>query len=239
MFDAITDVPPPVNEPVRSFAPGSAERTALEARLKQMAGGAGRADHDDRRRAAPRRRRTHRRGAAAPQGAVLGTLSNATAGRRPGRGRGGTRRRPGAGGACPTTTGPRSSSRPPTCWPGRGGNTLAAATMLGQSKTCYQAEIDTAVRAGRLLALQRLLRPADPRRAADQLARRVEPLRPPPARGFRAGDHAVQLHRDRRQPAHRAGADGQHRAVEARHRRSSSPRTTRCGCWRRPACRPG
>src|ERR687888_888269 len=37
MFDAITDVPAPINEPVHSFAPGSAERTALEARLKQLA----------------------------------------------------------------------------------------------------------------------------------------------------------------------------------------------------------
>ena len=72
-----------------------------------------------------------------------------------------------------------------------------------------------AVRADRLLAVQRLLRPADPRRAAGQLAGGVEPLRPPPARGLRARDHAVQLHRDRRQPAHRAGADGQHRGVEA------------------------
>ena len=38
MFDAITDVPPPVNEPVRSFAPGSGERTALEQRLKRFSG---------------------------------------------------------------------------------------------------------------------------------------------------------------------------------------------------------
>jgi 1-pyrroline-5-carboxylate dehydrogenase len=30
------------------------------------------------------------------------------------------------------------------------------------------------------------------------------------ARGLRLRDHAVQLHGDRRQPAHRAGADGQH-----------------------------
>jgi hypothetical protein len=26
MFDAVTQVPPPVNEPVHDFAPGSAER---------------------------------------------------------------------------------------------------------------------------------------------------------------------------------------------------------------------
>ena len=38
MFDAISQVPPPFNEPIHDFAPGSAERTALEARLKQIAG---------------------------------------------------------------------------------------------------------------------------------------------------------------------------------------------------------
>jgi 1-pyrroline-5-carboxylate dehydrogenase len=37
MFDAVTQVPPPVNEPVHAFAPGSPERAALEARLKQVA----------------------------------------------------------------------------------------------------------------------------------------------------------------------------------------------------------
>src|SRR3954468_11189002 len=37
MFDAVTQVPLPVNEPIHDFAPGSAERAALEARLKQIA----------------------------------------------------------------------------------------------------------------------------------------------------------------------------------------------------------
>ena len=72
------------------------------------------------------------------------------------------------------------------------------------------------LRADRLLALQRALRPADPHRAADrQQPRHLEPHRPPPARGLRLRDHAVQLHRDRRQPADRAGADGQHGGLEA------------------------
>ena len=31
MFDAISQVPAPYNEPVHSFAPGSAERTVIEA----------------------------------------------------------------------------------------------------------------------------------------------------------------------------------------------------------------
>ena len=37
MFDAVTQVPPPVNEPIHTFTPGSPERAALEARLKQVA----------------------------------------------------------------------------------------------------------------------------------------------------------------------------------------------------------
>ena len=72
------------------------------------------------------------------------------------------------------------------------------------------------LRAHRLLALQRALRPPDPAgAAAGQLPRAVEPQRLPLARGLRLRRHAVQLHRDRRQPADRARADGQHRRVEA------------------------
>ena len=36
-MDAVTQVPAPVNEPVRQYAPGSAERTELEETLKRMA----------------------------------------------------------------------------------------------------------------------------------------------------------------------------------------------------------
>jgi 1-pyrroline-5-carboxylate dehydrogenase len=35
-MDAVTAVPTPVNEPVRSYAPGSAERASLEAKLKEL-----------------------------------------------------------------------------------------------------------------------------------------------------------------------------------------------------------
>ena len=38
MIDAVTKVPPPYNEPVRQYQPGSADRAALESRLKDMAG---------------------------------------------------------------------------------------------------------------------------------------------------------------------------------------------------------
>jgi 1-pyrroline-5-carboxylate dehydrogenase len=38
VFDAVTNVPVPVNEPVRQYAPGSTERAALENRIKELAG---------------------------------------------------------------------------------------------------------------------------------------------------------------------------------------------------------
>ena len=37
-MDAVTNVPVPVNEPVRAYAPGSADRAALEAKIKELAG---------------------------------------------------------------------------------------------------------------------------------------------------------------------------------------------------------
>jgi 1-pyrroline-5-carboxylate dehydrogenase len=142
MLDAITDVPPPVNEPVRGFAPGSAERTALERRLEQMAGerveltmtigGKQRLADGERIEVVQPHRKT----------AVLGTLGNATiddvkeaieAARV----------------AAPEwqrmTYDDRAAIflRAAELLAGPWRDTLAAATMLGQSKTCYQAEIDT------------------------------------------------------------------------------------------------
>jgi 1-pyrroline-5-carboxylate dehydrogenase len=37
-MDAVTNVPPPVNEPIRQYAPGSPDRAVLEARVKELAG---------------------------------------------------------------------------------------------------------------------------------------------------------------------------------------------------------
>ncbi|MFD0888703.1 1-pyrroline-5-carboxylate dehydrogenase, partial [Streptosporangium algeriense] len=37
-MDAISNVPAPVNEPVLGYAPGSPERSALENRVKELAG---------------------------------------------------------------------------------------------------------------------------------------------------------------------------------------------------------
>ncbi|HEY1643691.1 MAG TPA: L-glutamate gamma-semialdehyde dehydrogenase [Streptosporangiaceae bacterium] len=37
-MDAVTNVPVPINEPIRGYAPGSPERAALESKLKELAG---------------------------------------------------------------------------------------------------------------------------------------------------------------------------------------------------------
>src|SRR6516162_1820904 len=37
-MDAVTNVPPPVNEPIRQYPPGSADRAALEHKVKELAG---------------------------------------------------------------------------------------------------------------------------------------------------------------------------------------------------------
>ncbi|HTU07324.1 MAG TPA: aldehyde dehydrogenase family protein, partial [Trebonia sp.] len=37
-MDAVTRVPPPYNEPVRQYQPGSADRAALESKIKDLAG---------------------------------------------------------------------------------------------------------------------------------------------------------------------------------------------------------
>jgi 1-pyrroline-5-carboxylate dehydrogenase len=142
MFDAVTQVPPPINEPVHTFAPGSAERAVLEARLKQVAaesveltmtiGGEQRLGGGD----AIDVVQPHRKNA------VLGTLGNAT--------------------TDDVRAAVESARAAAPAWQrlsyddraaiflkaadllaGPWRHTLAAATMLGQSKTCYQAEIDT------------------------------------------------------------------------------------------------
>ena len=97
--------------------------------------------------------------------------------------------------------------------------------MLGQSKTAYQAEIDAACELIDFWRFNACYAQQLYERAADQRAGRVEPARVPAARGLRLRGHAVQLHGDRRQPADRAGADGQHGGVEAGRDARSTRRT--------------
>ena len=78
--------------------------------------------------------------------------------------------------------------------------TLNAATMLGQSKTAHQAEIDAACE---LIDFWRFNVQYMTRIYEEQPISspgRLEPARVPPARGLRLRGHAVQLHVDRGQP---------------------------------------
>ena len=94
-------------------------------------------------------------------------------------------------------------------------STLNAATMLGQSKTAFQSEIDAACEVIDFWRFNPSSAQTDLRGAADLRQGDVEPARLPRPRRLRLRDHAVQLHRHRRQPADGAGADGLLGRVEA------------------------
>ncbi|MFC4561988.1 L-glutamate gamma-semialdehyde dehydrogenase [Nocardiopsis mangrovi] len=142
-MDAVTSVPAPVNEPVLTYAPGSAERAELTERLDALAkepveltmtiGGEHRMGGGDRVDVV----QPHR------HAAVLGTLGNAThddaraavaaAGRAAPEWR-----------ALPFEERAAVILRAADLLAGPWRQTLNAATMLGQSKTAIQAEIDAA-----------------------------------------------------------------------------------------------
>ena len=213
-MDAVSNVPPPVNEPVRAYAPGSAERAAVEAKIKELAaspveltmavGGQQRMGGGDRIAVVEPHNHAH----------VLGHLGNAT-------GADVTAAIEAAAAAAPGWRALSFDDRAAVflkaadllAGPWRA--TINAATMLGQSKSVYQAEIDAACE---LIDFWRYNAHFARRLLAEQPSsahRRVEPAGVPAARGVRAGHHPVQLHLDRRQPAHRPGADGQRRGLEA------------------------
>jgi 1-pyrroline-5-carboxylate dehydrogenase len=142
-MDAVTQVPAPVNEPVLDYAPGSPERADLEVALatlgaerrdlphtiggRRVMGGGKRIDVRQ-----PHARRK-----------ILGTLKNATV----------ADARSAVDAAKAAAPGWRALSfddraaillKAAELLSGRWRARLNAATMLGQSKTCYQAEIDSA-----------------------------------------------------------------------------------------------
>jgi 1-pyrroline-5-carboxylate dehydrogenase len=141
--DASTVVPLPVNEPVRSYAPGSPERASVEARLKELAAapveltmtvdgvqrhGAGAAiDVVQPHRHAHVLGTTHDASNADVQAAVDGALAAVPAWRE-------------------LSYDDRAAVllRAADLLAGPWRDTLNAATMLGQSKTVFQAEIDAA-----------------------------------------------------------------------------------------------
>jgi 1-pyrroline-5-carboxylate dehydrogenase len=142
-MDAVTTVPTPANEPVRSYAPGSRERASIEARLKELA-----SERIDLPHTIGGRRRMgggdaidvvqpHNRSA------VLGTLREATH----------DDARAAIDAALAAAAEWRALSfddraavflKAADLLAGPWRDTLNAATMLGQSKTVTQAEIDSA-----------------------------------------------------------------------------------------------
>jgi 1-pyrroline-5-carboxylate dehydrogenase len=141
-MDAVTEVPVPHNEPVHSYAPGTPERHVLEARLKELA-----AEPAELTMAIGGE---HRLGGGEPidvvqphhKDAVLGTMANSTSGDVRAAVQAAKAAAPGWQ---RMTFDDRAAIllKAAELLAGPWRTTLAAATMLGQSKTCYQAEIDT------------------------------------------------------------------------------------------------
>ena len=169
-MDAVTTPPTPANEPIRSYAPGSPERAALEARLKElagerveltctiggeqrMAGGAPVEVVQPHRHApcsAPRPTRPRRTCQAAVDAALAA----------------------GSGLARPAVRRARAVLlRAAELLAGPWRDTLNAATMLGQSKSCYQAEIDAAAELIDFLRFNVHFGRQHPGRAADLVRR--------------------------------------------------------------------
>ena len=215
-MDAVTTPPTAVNEPMLSYAPGSPERAEIEARLAAFAD-AGPIDlpcviEGEDRMAAGEEIPVVQPHAHAE---VLGVTRNST--------------------HAEATAAVRAARAAAPAWralsfddraavllkaadllAGPWRSTLNGATMLGQSKTAHQAEIDAACElidfwrfnvefARRILAEQ----PTSSRGVWNRLDHR-------PLEGFVPCRHPVQLHRHRREPAHRARAHGQHGRLEAR-----------------------
>jgi 1-pyrroline-5-carboxylate dehydrogenase len=143
VLDAATTVPVPVNEPVRGYAPGSPERIGLEGRLKELA-----AEPVELTMTIGGRQRM---GGGAPvdvvqphrHAAVVGTLRTATA---DDVGAAVAAAKAAAPGWQALTFDDRAAVllKAADLLAGPWRDTLNAATMLGQSKTATQAEIDAA-----------------------------------------------------------------------------------------------
>ncbi|MFC4030692.1 L-glutamate gamma-semialdehyde dehydrogenase [Streptomyces polygonati] len=142
-MDAVTQVPAPVNEPVHSYAPGSPERARLEAKLKELAGNP--VDLPLFIGGEQRMGGGERFDVVQPHnhGARLGTYANAT----------GQDAQDAIDAALAAAPAWRSTAfddraaiilRAAELLAGPWRETLAASTMLGQSKTAQQAEIDSA-----------------------------------------------------------------------------------------------
>jgi len=142
-MDAVTNVPSPVNEPVRQYPPGSPDRAALESKLKELAG-----EHAELTMTIGGRQRMaggEPADVVAPHNhrQVLGTLRNATE----------QDVAAAIGAAAEAAPAWRALSfddraaillKAADLLSGPWRSTINAATILGQSKSVYQAEIDAA-----------------------------------------------------------------------------------------------
>src|SRR3954452_23193751 len=142
-MDAITTTPMPRNETVRDYAPGSPERASLEGALAEL----GSTHHEltvtiDGQQHVPAGARFD---VVAPHdhGHVLGSGANATREDAKGAVEAALRAAPGWR-ALPYDERAAILLRAADLLAGPWRDRLNAATMLGQSKTCYQAEIDSA-----------------------------------------------------------------------------------------------
>jgi 1-pyrroline-5-carboxylate dehydrogenase len=203
-MDALFTVPEPHNEPVGTYAPGTPERGSLQRRLSELAGerleltmtidgvqrmGGGAAIDV----VQPHRHRH-----------VLGVTHNATNDDAAAAVAAAKRAAPMWRGL-PYAERAAIFLRAADLLAGPWRDTLNGATMLGQSKTCYQAEIDAACELIDFLRFnvhfgQQLL--ADQPRSSRGVWNRFD-HRPLEAS---CRHHAVQLHRDRRQPCRRRPA---------------------------------
>lgn len=143
MLDAVTVVPEPVNEPVRTYAPGSPERASLERRLKELAaeaidlpltiGGRSRAGGGDRVAVVMPHRHS----------AVLGYTWNAVPAEVSAAIDAAAQAAPGWR-SLPFDERAAVFLKAADLLSGPWRDTINASTMLGQSKTCYQADIEAA-----------------------------------------------------------------------------------------------
>ena len=234
-MDAATRSPTAINEPVLDYAPGSGERASLEEALKAQA-----AEHVELTMTIAGEQRL---GAGRP-GRCGPTARQAPRSRRPAqrdaRGRGGRRR--GSQGSRPAWRALSFDDRAAVLLKaadllaGPWRQTLNAATVLGQSKTCYQAEIDAACEL------------IDFWRFNVQFGRQLLEEQPSGQRACGTGSTTGRS-RASSTPSRRSTSPPSPATCRRRRRswatpscgsqapRSSSPRTRRCGCSRRPVCR--
>jgi 1-pyrroline-5-carboxylate dehydrogenase len=191
VINAIARVPPPQNEPILPFLPGSAERSTLQAALQRMAserleipvvigGKQLRTGKTDEVRMPHKHSHVlatlHEADASHVEQAIQNALSVKEEWSR-----------------MPFTERAAIFLRAAELLATRYRPLINAATMLGQSKTVHQAEID----------------------AAAELAADVEHDGLPAAGRLRVRGGAVQLHVHHAQPLHRAGHHGQRGAAQA------------------------